>query len=684
MEAFREKFKEEANELISDLEQLVLQLEGNKTDQSIVEQVFRVMHSLKGGSAMFGFTLIDQFTHLLENIYDKIRAGELQVTEDILDITLNAVDHLRRLIEETDANFAELAAANKKFIVRIEQVLNQNSPKIENVRLILDDEDVIRKTKTYFISFDPSPDFFQDGSNPLFLLDDLCQLGEAVVVPKYSRIPKLNDIDPTECYMGWNVILTTAEGINAIMDVFIFTNNRSKIEVQKLSDINLLADKSYRKILAETLANKESIVIEALHSLTQDLEKIHSENETLIQRKSSASGHGRDQTISSIRVSSEKLDDLINWVSELVTIQAQLSLFAQQNHDAELTPISEEIEKITRRLRDDVFSIRLIPAANMVTRFQRLIRELSQNLGKDVLFETKGTETELDKNIIEMLVDPVMHIIRNSMDHGIEDTIDERVANGKPATGKILFNAYYSGTNVYIQITDDGKGIDLAKIRRKAIEKGIISPEVELSRKETLDLLFLPGFTTAQSITNLSGRGVGMDVVKRKISDLRGQVEIETELGKGSTVTIKLPLTLSIIDGLLVRIDDTHMVIPLNSVYKVYEYQHEKLEHAINNLILADDERVPAINLRKHFNFETPPPAIERVVTMEYNDHYIGLTIDEIVGEYQAVLKPLGTMFKGQDFFSGATILGDGSVALVLDPNKLVEQFAKNEIKIGG
>lgn len=684
MEAFKEKFKEEANELIAELEHLVLKLESNRTEQSIVEQVFRVMHSLKGGSAMFGFTLIDQFTHLLENIYDKIRTGESQVTDDILDITLNAVDHLRNLIGETDANYALLASANQKFIERIENILNQSSARASNVRLMPDDDSTARKTKTYFVSFEPSADFFQDGSNPLFLLDDIWQLGEALVVPVYSKIPQFDQVDPTNCYVSWNILLATREGINAIMDVFIFTNKRSKIEVQKLSETNLLADNSYRKILTEALANKEGAVLENLHTLTLDLEKIQNESEIIHQKQSAQAMQGSDQTIASIRVSSEKLDNLINWVSELVTIQAQLSLYAQQNHYAGLTPISEEIEKITRRLRDDVFSIRLIPVANMITRFQRLVRELSHDLGKEVMFETRGTETELDKNIIEMLAEPVMHIIRNSMDHGIEDSTEERIKMGKPAKGKILFNAFYSGTNVYIQIIDDGKGIDLDKIKRKAIEKELINPDVEISRKELFDLLFLPGFSTAKVVTNLSGRGVGMDVVRRKISDLRGQVDIDSELGNGTTVTIKLPLTLSIIDGLLVKIDHTHMVIPLNSVHKVYEYKHEQLKKAVNNLILADEERVPALNLRKHFKIETPAPPIERVVTIEYHDHYMGLTVDEIVGEYQAVLKPLGDMFKAQDFFSGATILGDGTVALVLDPNKLIEQFAKSEVKIGG
>jgi len=386
-----------------------------------------------------------------------------------------------------------------------------------------------------------------------------------------------------------------------------------------------------------------------------------------------------EHNISSIRVGSDKLDNLINWVSELVTIQAQLTLFTKENNYPGLDPISEEIEKISRRLRDDVFSIRLIPIANMVTRFQRLVRELSNELGKDVIFETKGTETELDKNMIEMLIDPIMHIIRNSLDHGIESNTQERISNGKNPKGVITLNSFYSGTNVYIEIIDDGRGIDPEAIRRKAVEKGLISDDVLLSEKEIYDLVFAPGFSTAKEITKVSGRGVGMDVVRQKISELRGDVEMRSKKGKGTTVSIKLPLTLSIIDGLLVRIEKTRFVIPLSAVHKIYEFKHSEIKNAINNLFLADDKRVPFIYLRKAFNIEGTPPEIERIVNVEFQDTFMGLTVDEIIGEYQAVLKPLGQMYKDVDIISGATILGDGTVALVLDPNRVINEFANIE-----
>lgn len=687
MEAFREKFREEANELIADLEQLALRLEGNKSDPEIIEQVFRVMHSLKGGSAMFGFTLIDKFTHLLESVYDKIRNNEAQVTDAILDITLSSVDHLRTLLTQDEANYAELEQANAAMISRVEGTLTHKvAPQESETAATLAE----KRNKTYFVSFTPSVDYFLDGSNPLYLLDDLWQLGQAMVVPKYGAVPSLEELNPIDCHVGWNVLLATAEGINAITDVFIFTNNRCQIEVKKLSDVNLLMEAPFRKILSEAVAKNDHISGDELLSLTADLEKIKNEADQLEQRQeqraaaAASQPAGKDQSIASIRVSSEKLDNLIDWVSELVTIQAQLSMFAKNNMVAGLQPITEEIEKITRRLRDDVFSIRLIPVANMMTRFQRLVREVSHDLGKQVAFESRGTETELDKNIIEMLSDPIMHIIRNSLDHGIEASSEERVRAGKPAKGKILFNAFYSGANVYIQIIDDGRGIDPARVRQKAVEKGLVAADAQLTDKQIFDILFLPGFSTAKTVTNLSGRGVGMDVVRRKISDLRGQVEVDSQLGKGTTITIKLPLTLSIIDGLLVRIENTMIVVPLNSVHKVYAFRHEELAHATNNLILVDEERVPALNLREYFKIDTPAPEYERVVTVEYNEKHMGLTVDDIVGEYQAVLKPLGTMFKDQDFFSGATILGDGTVALVLDPNKLVDQYAKNEVKIGG
>ncbi|PLX17950.1 MAG: chemotaxis protein CheA [Salinivirgaceae bacterium] len=678
MEAFKQKFVEEATEQINELEQALVQLDQNQDDMATIESIFRVMHSLKGGSAMFGFEKIDKFTHILENIYDRVRNKELKVSKDILDLTFEAVDHLRSLLNETPENETTLEVNNNKFIERIENALNE---KQAPEHTSLHDEPVEGKTKTYFIRFVPNEDIMKNGTNPLFLLEDLAELGTILIAPILNNIPDFDKLDPTKTYTSWNIILSTNAGINSIIDVFIFVDDEAKIETHKISEYNLLGDSAIKNILKDSLKQKPEIKPAEIQELIIDLEGVFQEKE----KKEAASDSIKkiDHSISSIRVSSDKLDNLINWVSELVTIQAQLTLYAKENTYEGLNPIAEEIEKISRRLRDDVFSIRLIPIANMVTRFQRLVRELSNDLGKEVDFITKGTETELDKNIIEMLVDPVMHIIRNSLDHGIENSKEERIKKGKAPKGSITMNSFYSGTFVYIQIIDDGKGLDPEAIRKKAIEKEIISADTELTENEIYDLVFTSGFSTAKQVTKLSGRGVGMDVVKQKIAELRGEVEISSELGIGTTVTIKLPLTLSIIDGLLVRIADTKFVIPLSAVQKIYEFTHQEIEETINNLFLADEQRVPFIYLRDVLKIEGEPPKIERIVNVEYQDSFMGLTVDEIIGEYQAVLKPLGRMFSDVDIISGATILGDGTVALVIDPNRIINEFATKD-NIGG
>jgi two-component system, chemotaxis family, sensor kinase CheA len=368
----------------------------------------------------------------------------------------------------------------------------------------------------------------------------------------------------------------------------------------------------------------------------------------------------------------------MNLVSELVTTQARLSLFAEQNNVPELISIAENVEKISRQLRDNTFSICLVPLESIIIRFQRLVRDLSVELKKDILLLTEGTDTELDKSVIESLADPLLHILRNSIDHGIEDEA-VRIQKGKPKQGKILLKAFYSGTNVHIQIQDDGAGIHPQKVRQKAVAKGLISAETVLSEKEILELIFMPGFSTAETVTDVSGRGVGMDVVRRKIAELRGEVEVQSQLDKGTTLTIKLPLTLSVVDGLLVKIEDTHFVIPLQVVDKCFEAEHSRLVSTFNNLVTLDNEKVPFFYLRNEFNMNSNTPAIEQIVTVKYEGSRVGLAVDIVIGEYQAVLKPLGRWYRKQDHISGATILGDGTIALVMDTSKMIKQFIKAE-----
>jgi two-component system chemotaxis sensor kinase CheA len=366
----------------------------------------------------------------------------------------------------------------------------------------------------------------------------------------------------------------------------------------------------------------------------------------------------------------------MNLVSELVTNQASLSLQAENSKLPEMISIAENMEKVTRQLRDNVFDICLIPLDTIMIRFQRLVRDLSTELNKDIELVTEGTETELDKNIIESLADPIMHILRNSLDHGIESR-EERLLLGKPEKGKIILKAFYSGMNVYIQIQDDGKGIDTDKIKKKAISSGLISADAILDEKEVFDLLFTAGFSTAERVTDVSGRGVGMDVVKRKISDIRGSVEIDSRINEGTTITIKLPLTLSIIDGLLVKINNTFFVIQLPVVDKVYEIKTADLLRKSNRQIPLDGELIPCLYLREEFNMAGDSPERSKIILVKYNDQRIGLSVDEIIGEYQAVLKPLDKLFSRQDFVSGAAILGDGTVALVLDTNLIVDMYDK-------
>jgi len=683
MEKFREKFIEEANDLINELEKLLLDIEGNQDNPDLIQQIFRVMHSLKGGSSMFGFNKMDKFTHHLENIYDLIRNKKLKINEEILDITLASVDHLRNLVHEGEDADTQNQEQHDLLLSKILQLIDENvvidetSPTIQET-----DSRDIEDEATYYISFKPHANIFKFGTNPLYLIDELCEIGPTKVFVRTDELPEFDTINNTECHLYWDIFLVTNLGINTIGEVFIFADEQCDLSIHKISDINLLEEESFLGIIDETIKNQKEIDINQLKQLTNDLEKVFVKAQE-DQTKQTINFSTIDANISSIRVSSEKLDNLINWVSELVTIQARLSLFAQETETNGLTPISEEVEKISRRLRDDVFSIRLIPIENMITRFQRLVRELSQELNKDVVFKTEGTETELDKNIIEALADPLLHIIRNSLDHGIETT-DERQINGKPKRATILLKAFYSGTNVIIQISDDGKGIDPEKIRNQAILKGIITSDSELNKKDTFDLLFQPGFSTTQKVTKVSGRGVGMDVVKRKIAEIRGEVDIDSEINEGTTITIRLPLTLSIIDGLLVQIGTTKFVIPLSSVYKCYEFKHETLANSINNLIRTDNQEIAYLNLRELFEIEGDAPETEHVVAVQFGDTRIGLSVDNIIGQYQAVLKPLGKLYKKQQTISGATILGDGTVALVMDSNKLINQFANNQIKVGG
>ena len=688
MDNFKKKFVEEAVDLIDGLEKSLLELEENPEDQTIVQKVFRVMHTLKGNSGMFGFDMIDSFTHEMETVYDLIRNNKLAVSRQILDLTLAAVDHLKVLLDEDNYTDLTVQENHQNLLSRVQAVINgdQSSdneidPNQAEIGTVNSNLSVSGKGATYYILFEPNNHVFNNGTNPLFLIDEIHTLGEARVYAHLNRLPALTQMDPEQCYTYWEIILFTESDVNSINDVFIFVEDDSVIEIEKVADENLLINKDFVNQIDNLAGIQKDIGLTAVNRTAQEVIKKRNDIHTSTVDKSKKVA--KNTSISSIRVASDKLDMLMNLVSELVTTQARLSLFAEESDVPGLVPIAENVQKLSRQLRDIAFSIVLIPIENMLTRFQRLVRDLSAELGKDVVFTTEGAETELDKTIIESLADPLMHILRNSMDHGIEDD-NIREKAGKPKQGEIKLKAFYSGANVMIQISDDGAGIDPELITQKAISKGIISSDRKLSQREVLDMIFLPGFSTARNVSDVSGRGVGMDVVKRKIADIRGEVEIDSEVGKGTIITIKLPLTLSIIDGLLVKVDDTHYIIPLSVVDKIFAVEHEKIAKTFNNIVVLDGNQIPFFYIRREFNYEESAQHYEQVIVVNFEEKSVGLVVDSVIGEYQAVLKPLGKHYKRQDMISGATILGDGTVALVMDTNKIIKLFANHEaFKLG-
>ena len=686
MDNFQKKFLEEASDLINQLEQALLTLEQDMQNPELVDSIFRIMHSLKGGGGMFGFDNISSYTHKLENMYDLVRQKKLKVSREMLDITFESADHITSMLNDDGSKTAEIKRNEEILNKRIDAILDGDN--FSNTTAAVEEvSDKDAGLKTFYIKVKPYEHIQRNGTNPFFLIDELVGLGKSKVNIFYSNIPDFENFVLDDTYIWWEVILTTDKDEDAIKDVFIFVEDDCEITIQKLCDADVFVMEGIEPLL--DCPQDFPFDLDKIKTLAEAITALEkAKNESAAAENAAKTNSGdehikkftKESSISGIRVASEKIDILMNLVSELITTQAGLNLYAEKNKDAELTRITENLENISRQLRDTAFSITLIPIDYLVVRFRRLVRDLSREVGKEIEFEARGAETELDKTLIEGISEPLMHILRNSIDHGIE-TARERQAAGKPPAGKIILQAYYSGSQVVIAVTDDGAGMDPKKIKKKAIEKGLIPSDAQLSDKEAIDLIFMPGFSTSETVTNISGRGVGMDVVKRKVSDIRGTVQVSSSLGEGTTITIKLPLTLSIIDGMLVRIADVDYIIPLSVIDTIFAVEHEKIVASFQNVINIEGSQYPFYYLRDEFGLTDSAPAKEEIIMVKYEDRKIGIVVDNITGEYQAVLKPLGKLYRNQDIFSGASILGDGTVALVLDTHKVINQFTKyNEI----
>lgn len=691
MENAIDTYREEATELLAELETSLLELEETPDDIDLIGRVFRAMHTIKGSGAMFGFDAIAKFTHEVETVFDLVRNGKITVTKTLLNLTLRARDHISALLASSNQNEDVDPVESEAIIAGLKLLVPALEP-VEVVRTATQQEAPLHDTaegdqKTWRIRFKPIPEIFLSGTNPLNLINELRTLGTCHVVAHTEQVPHLLDINPEHCYLYWDIILTTSGGVDAIKDVFIFCEDDCDLRIDLVDDGTAGEDLSYKKlgdILVERgdMSPVEMNKVLSLQKRFGELavavgaispEKVQSALVEQQQVKAVRQERASQDAASSIRVPAEKLDQLVNLVGELVTVQAHLSQTAALHGNSDFASIAEEVERLTEELRDTALNIRMLPIGSTFSKFKRLVRDLSQELGKEIEMETEGAETELDKTVIERLNDPLVHLIRNSIDHGIEMP-DVRRAAGKPEGGIVHLGAVHSGDSVLITIRDDGAGLNKERIREKAIERGLITAATELSDKELYNMIFAPGFSTAAKVTSVSGRGVGMDVVKKGIEALRGSIDITSEPGKGSTITLRIPLTLAIIESLLVKIDTSYFVLPLSCVEECVELTRADVQQAHGrNLANVRGCLVPYIPLREQFAITGNQPEIEQIVITSLGGNRVGFVVDNVIGEHQTVIKTLGRMYRDVKGVSGATILGDGTVALIMDMGVLYQ-----------
>lgn len=693
LDVLREMFKSEAYELLGEFESALLALEDSPRDKDVISRVFRVLHTIKGSGGACGFDTIARFAHEVETVYDAIRNDRMVVTREIINLTLAARDQIAALFDETYNKKPAESEVTEQITNRFRSLLPKGvAPKTEKPVDAVSNAD--EPQATYRIRFRPARNIFITGANPQFLLEELRALGTCRVVAQLDHIPSLETLDPELCYIYWDVILTTNKGLNAIKDVFIFVQDTSELSIEPI-EMEFFEDSEYKR-LGEILVERGDLSPSDIQEIAAEQKRFgeilvekglvnNDRVEAALTEQQHVRGLRRErqksEELSSIRVQSEKLDKLVDLVGELVTVQARLTQVATDGTSALLLTISEEVERLTAELRDNTMSIRMLPIGTIFNKFKRLVRDLSQNLGKSVELVMEGAETELDKSVIEKLHDPLIHLIRNCVDHGIEMP-DERAARQKPRQGTIRLSAAHSGAHVLIRIDDDGAGMDTAAIRRKGIEKGMIPQDAELSERELFALILSPGFSTASQVTDVSGRGVGMDVVKQAIEALRGTIEITSRQGAGTTITLSLPLTLAIIDGFLTRIENDHFVFPLSLVDECVELTAAtSKEMGARDLLNVRGEIVPYIKLRDRFGMHSERPAIEQVVIAKVDSFRVGFVVDHVVGGHQTVIKNLGRMYKGVEGVSGATILGNGSVALILDVPRLIQTVEREDTK---
>ena len=656
----QQTFIVEARELLQAMEQSLLQLENEPDDQDAIGAIFRAAHTIKGSAGLFGLAPIVGFTHIVEDVLDRLRDGDIAVDADLIALLLKCGDHMLELIDVVASRGEALTPAALQRGEALREALGVYHPLHATTAdaVTAKAADGESAEVLWHISLRFGADVYRNGMDPLSFLRYLQTLGQMVQVDTLTdSIPALENFDPESCYLGFEIDLRSTASHATLNEVFDFVRDECEVQITAVDEapINLASTGT---------------------ELVTQAEPTH--RSTAPQRVATAS-EAKPRDGNYVRVNADKLDELINLVGELVIASAGASLLARScNHDP-LHEATSTVSGLVEEILDGALHLRMIPIGDTFNRFRRVVRDVSQELGKDIDLLISGADTELDKTVVEKIGDPLMHLLRNAMDHGIESA-EARRAAGKPVKGHLHLNAYHDSGSIVLEIADDGAGLNRDRILEKAQERGLVTPGASPTDQEIYNLIFEPGFSTAQAVTNLSGRGVGMDVVKRNITLLRGTVDLDSQPGQGTVVRIRLPLTLAIINGFLVGIDQSTYVIPLDMVQECVELSEDDgIASREQGYLDLRGEVLPLVYLRDHFNHEGPASRRQNVVVVRYAELKAGLVVDDLLGEFQTVIKPLGKLFGALRGISGSTILGSGAVALILDIPALLTQIAQIE-----
>ncbi|USD67486.1 chemotaxis protein CheA [Vibrio sp. SCSIO 43136] len=679
MNQLRKMFYEECRENLEVLETELLELDPEQVEMETINNIFRAAHSIKGGAATFNLLAISEFTHSVEAYLDEVRNSKKSLSPHSIDVLLKSCDCIKEMLEGYENGEEEFESELKQSVLDSLQKLlaSDDKPSQEHSPLTQDVATTPSQSASgdWQVEFVPHTDLFFSGNDPLRILKEVKELDENCdITCNASKLPDLSEMETELCYLSWSVKLDGSVEQGDIVEIFEWVEDQCDLTIKRIGD-------------APSAEEAQVEVAEQAEPEANKPEPSATPAETKPEAKTPAKANKADSSVSSIRVDIDKVDSLINLVGELVITQSMLTEIGNDFSVDKLEKLKAGLDQLlqnSKDLQENVLNIRMLPMSFAFSRFPRLVRDLSGRLEKQVDLQISGENTELDKTVLERIVDPLVHLVRNGIDHGLELPA-ERQAQGKPDTGVIELNAYHQGGSIIIEVKDDGAGIDCDRLWQKAVDKGVVSSDArreEMSDKQVVNLIFAPGFSTADEVSDISGRGVGMDVVRRNIEELGGHIEVESKLGVGSTFTISLPLTLAILDGQLVRVAGEVYVIPLLTIVESIQIESDCVKHASGGVELyrLRDENIPLLRLHEEFEIGQSGDLQGHIMCLvEAAGNRVGLLIDELLDQQQVVIKSLESNYCKVSGISGATILGDGSVSLILDVQGLVTAFMRRQ-----